>query len=280
MNFSIIVNILFWNWFQQLETSLFFCIQVPLFITFQTCLSLYKKKKATSRQNQQCICAPREDSDQPGHLPNLIRVFAVCMKKAWVLSYLFNAQWRLWSDWADAQADLSLHWAHTHFVGFVMRQLKSKKTLSLSNTDNPIALQFKIWLYYLFMQYLKWLCRSSSKWLKIMQNNFIKPFVFRYTIFILIDATSLVNALSHIFFCENDQSTLFAILSASFGCITHCSNCRKITAIFKGPFFVLLWYRNDPKFLDRHVLANSVDLQSDNSWKSSLFRVYTVCHSV
>ena len=28
-----------------------------------------------------------------------------------------------WSDWADAQADLSLRWAHSHFVGFVMRQL-------------------------------------------------------------------------------------------------------------------------------------------------------------
>ena len=25
-----------------------------------------------------------------------------------------------WSDWADAQADLSLHWAHAHFVGFVI----------------------------------------------------------------------------------------------------------------------------------------------------------------
>ena len=29
-----------------------------------------------------------------------------------------------WSDWADAQADLSLRWAHTHFVGFVMLWLK------------------------------------------------------------------------------------------------------------------------------------------------------------
>ena len=28
-----------------------------------------------------------------------------------------------WSDWADAQADLSLHWAHSHFAGFVMRWL-------------------------------------------------------------------------------------------------------------------------------------------------------------
>ena len=28
------------------------------------------------------------------------------------------------SDWADAQADLSLRWVHSHFVGFVMRWLK------------------------------------------------------------------------------------------------------------------------------------------------------------
>ena len=28
-----------------------------------------------------------------------------------------------WSDWAEAQADLSLRWAHTYFVGFVMSRL-------------------------------------------------------------------------------------------------------------------------------------------------------------
>ena len=49
--------------------------------------------------------APSEDSDQPGHLPSLIRVFAVRIKKAGVLSYPLSAQRRLWSDWADAQAD-------------------------------------------------------------------------------------------------------------------------------------------------------------------------------
>ena len=32
-------------------------------------------------------------------------------------------QWRLWSDWTDAQADLSFRWAHSHFVGFVMSRL-------------------------------------------------------------------------------------------------------------------------------------------------------------
>ena len=81
-------------------------------------------KWATSWQNQQCGCAPSQDSDQPGHPPSLIRVFAVRMKKPWVLSYLLSAQRRLWSDWADAQADLSLRWAHSHIVGFVMRRLK------------------------------------------------------------------------------------------------------------------------------------------------------------
>ena len=34
-------------------------------------------------------------TDQPGHPPSLIRVFAVRMKKAWVLSYTLSAQRRL-----------------------------------------------------------------------------------------------------------------------------------------------------------------------------------------
>ena len=41
--------------------------------------------------------------------PSLIRIFAVCIKKAWVLSYLL-------SDWADAEADL--RWAHMPFCRF------------------------------------------------------------------------------------------------------------------------------------------------------------------
>ena len=63
-------------------------------------------------------CAPSEDSDQPGYPPSLIRVFAVRMKKSWVLSYLFSANRRLRSDWADAQADLRLRGAHSFCAGF------------------------------------------------------------------------------------------------------------------------------------------------------------------
>ena len=63
-------------------------------------------------------CAPNEDSDQPGHPPSLIRVFTVRVTKAWVLSYPLSAQRRLWSDWVDAQAELSLHLAHISFCWF------------------------------------------------------------------------------------------------------------------------------------------------------------------
>ena len=62
--------------------------------------------------------APSEDSDQPWHPPSLIRVFAVRMMKAWTLSCPLSAQRRLLSDWADAQADLSLGWAHMPFCWF------------------------------------------------------------------------------------------------------------------------------------------------------------------
>ena len=37
---------------------------------------------AASWQNQQCGCAPSEDSDQPGHPPSLIRVFACAQWEA------------------------------------------------------------------------------------------------------------------------------------------------------------------------------------------------------
>ena len=79
-------------------------------------------------------CVPNEDSDQPGHLPPRLNwVFAVRMKKAWVLSYPMSAQRRLWSDWANAQADpprliwvfawrtvilLVLSWGGSHTVYF------------------------------------------------------------------------------------------------------------------------------------------------------------------
>ena len=63
------------------------------------------------RQRETC-------SNQPGHPSSLIRVFAIRMKKSWVLSYPLSAQQRFRSDWADIQADPSLQWAHRSFCWF------------------------------------------------------------------------------------------------------------------------------------------------------------------
>ena len=63
------------------------------------------------------ISSPSKDSDQ-----NWIRFFPVRMKKAWVLSYPLSIQRRLWSVWADAQAELSLRWAHKSFCWFCNTQ--------------------------------------------------------------------------------------------------------------------------------------------------------------
>ena len=105
-------------------------------------------------------------TDQPGHPPSLIRVFAVRMKKAWVLSYPWSAQRRLWSDWTDAQADRSLSWAHSHIVGFVMSRLKCAsdkqyfvlllsdmfyhKFPKYSDTQNICCNHSKIWTMWLY----------------------------------------------------------------------------------------------------------------------------------
>ena len=64
------------------------------------------------------ICAPSEDSDQPGHPPSLIRVFAVRSLGSWGPKLSSCGQRRLCSDWADAQADLSLRWAQRSFCWF------------------------------------------------------------------------------------------------------------------------------------------------------------------
>ena len=45
----------------------------------------------------------------------LCPVFTVHMSKPWVLSYPLSAQQKLWSDWVDAHADLSLRWVHMSF---------------------------------------------------------------------------------------------------------------------------------------------------------------------
>ena len=133
-------------------------------------------------QNQQSECAPSEDSDQPGHPPSVIRVFTVRIKKACTLSYPLSAPRRLWSDWADAQADdsedwsdwaaaqadLSLRWAHSHIVGFVTRQLNLWFLfLSVPQVGSDLWLWHFLSISHFFQsviwsQYLSSVCRNIS----------------------------------------------------------------------------------------------------------------------
>ena len=69
-------------------------------------------------------------------ITSLIRVFAVRLKKVCVLCYPLSAQRRLWSDWVDTQADLSLRWAHMPFCWFCHEALKCKMTSLSSNPQN------------------------------------------------------------------------------------------------------------------------------------------------
>ena len=70
----------------------------------------FKIYKPPSDKTNKMTCAPTED-----YQPGLIRVFAVRMKKLWILDYPWSTQRRLRLDWADAQVDLSLQWAHKSF---------------------------------------------------------------------------------------------------------------------------------------------------------------------
>ena len=110
-------------------------------------------------ETNKLACAPSEVSDQPGHPPSLFRVFAVCMKKAWILSYPLSAQrrlwsdWanaqadlslRLWSDWANAQADLSLRWAHSTVILLVLSWGSSTVSLIRVYTVYPDLCVWKL----------------------------------------------------------------------------------------------------------------------------------------
>ena len=76
-------------------------------------------------------CVPSEDSDQHGHSPSL-RVFAVRMKKAWVLSYPLNAN----EDSDQTGRIPRLIWVFAgHTVCFVMRWLRFHLHLQIFATS-------------------------------------------------------------------------------------------------------------------------------------------------
>ena len=98
----------------SLNTSLQLVSQYLVWLAALFIQSIYEPPRDKTNK---MTCAPSEDSDQPRHPPSLIRVFAVLSMGSWPKLSSCGQQ-RLWSDWADAQADLSLCWAHMPFCSF------------------------------------------------------------------------------------------------------------------------------------------------------------------
>ena len=117
----------------SLQSDQYYCYSLPTWYNTSSCY-IHNSKALTSFYN-------REDRFEPQHDKiNNVAVFSaktqisLGIRPVWSYSSLCT-QWVAkdqrfhhadsedWSDWADAQADLSLCWAHTHFVGFVMSRL-------------------------------------------------------------------------------------------------------------------------------------------------------------
>ena len=129
-------------------------------------------------QNQQSDCAPSEDSDQPGHPTSLIRVFDVRLMGSKGPKLSSCEQRRLWSDWADAQADLSLRWAHTQFVGFVMSRLIVYLSYNII-TESCWFTATEVHGFYVYMHY-------SISWLLEFYFNFYSGIGKNYKLLLLL----------------------------------------------------------------------------------------------
>ena len=125
--------------YQQISNSLW---QLSFLVCFHS--FSHRKFEPPHDKTNKMACAPNEDSDQPGHPPSLIRVFAIRMKKAWVLSYLFNAQRRLQTGRLPR-----LTWVFAgrtyHFVGFVVRRLICEKDTENDSHLNATSCNHSLW---------------------------------------------------------------------------------------------------------------------------------------
>ena len=91
-------------------------------------------------------CAPSEDSNQPRQPRCLIRIFAVNMKKAWVLSHPLSTQHRLWLDQQNgmwAQRRLKTFEAFCTLCHTFIFLLKDGKT---AQNINFVLVSLELWV--------------------------------------------------------------------------------------------------------------------------------------
>ena len=85
---------------------------------------------------------------QPGHPQSLASLRRP--SEVWILGYPWSAQRRLWSDWADVQADLIPFWAHRSFI-FVTTDFNPFLPSGPSLLIGQVHFSFKGCLVYVFI---------------------------------------------------------------------------------------------------------------------------------
>ena len=118
------------------------------------------------------------------------------MKKAWVLSYPLSAQWRLWSDWADAQADLSSLGAHSfcwfcHVVAHIYLQHSPPSVLTCCFNLTPIT-------YYKYFNYISVTYLHLCDEILMYDDNARRRYILAYqTRFFLIFTSADKSYITH-----------------------------------------------------------------------------------
>ena len=110
---SLITGCIHFSWLRyMLMTHLHICMYIHRYFDYYFA---EENIWATAWQNQTNECAPSEDQISLSIHP----VWSESSLSAWrKFGFLatHKAHSEDWSDWAHAQADLSLRWAHSHFV--------------------------------------------------------------------------------------------------------------------------------------------------------------------
>ena len=95
------------------------CLFLLPLMHLQQCHLQSKSEPQHDKTNKMTVRPAKTQSS----LPSLISLH--CALNGYLGAQVSSCgQRKLWSEWADAQGDLSLRWAHTHSVGFVMSWLK------------------------------------------------------------------------------------------------------------------------------------------------------------
>ena len=181
------------------------------------------------------ICVPSEDSNQPRHLPSLIRFFAVRMEKAWVLSYPLSH-----SEGSDQTGQI---WVFSERTGILMVLSWGGSNITVKESVCKKQDLTRIRMYNRICQ-TSFGKKSRCKVLPASYSFFGGGgggglfFPQEFNTFINTEAWKVKRYSSFYFFIDT---------KIAFYCNFCCRKSR------------FCHYRNDPKFSDRQARAKSAD---------------------